>query len=246
MSQNPATEQHSLGQSLLLHLLPGILIGAAYFALTPLFRSAGYPSVMALMCALALVLVPTELGYLLYQGKKKTGRYSLRGVISYIAPIPFWQYFVLVPLLFVVVGVVFTLLKPVDGLLHQTLFAWVPALESGLQAGYSRGALIVTWVTAAIFGTLVGPTVEELYFRGYLLPRMGYAGKWAPLLHSLLFGLYHIWTPWMFLTRTLGMLPLVYAVRRRNLYLSIIVHILVNALDVVTAVGFIAAMVGAP
>ena len=73
---------------------------------------------------------------------------------------------------------------------------------------------------------------------------MGYAGKWAPLLHSFLFGLYHIWTPWMFLTRTLGMLPLTYAVRWRNLYLSIIVHILVNTLDVIAAVVFIVGISG--
>ena len=89
---------------------------------------------------------------------------------------------------------------------------------------------------------LAGPIVEELYFRGYLLPRMGYAGRWAPLLHSFLFGLYHIWTPWMFLTRTLGMLPLVYAVRWRNLNLAIIVHVLVNMLDVFTAIAFITQM----
>jgi hypothetical protein len=63
-----------------------------------------------------------------------------------------------------------------------------------------------------------------------------------PLLHSLLFAFYHIWTPWMFVTRTLGMLPLVFAVQRRNLNLSIIVHILTNSLDVFAAFGFILGM----
>ena len=91
----------------------------------------------------------------------------------------------------------------------------------------------------AIFGAVVGPTVEELYFRGFLLPRMGYAWKWAPLLHSFLFGLYHVWTPWMFLTRTVGMLPLIYAVQRRNLNLGIVTHILINLVDVIAGVSFI-------
>jgi len=94
----------------------------------------------------------------------------------------------------------------------------------------------------AIFGVLAGPIVEEMYFRGYLLPRMEYAGKFAPFLHSLMFGLYHIWTPWMFLTRTLGMLPLAYAVRWRNLNIAIIVHVLINMLDVFTAIAFITQM----
>jgi len=30
-----------------------------------------------------------------------------------------------------------------------------------------------------LFGAVIGTVVEELYFRGHLLPRMSYAGKWA-------------------------------------------------------------------
>jgi membrane protease YdiL (CAAX protease family) len=178
----------------------------------------------------------------LYQAKKKNGSFSLRGVVLYRNPIPTWQYFVWVPALFVVMGLIFTLMKPVDAFLQDNLLAWIPTLESGLQSGYSQGALILTYAMLAVFGAVLAPLVEELYFRGYLLPRMGFAGKWAPLLHSLLFGLYHFWTPWMFVTRTLGMLPLIYAVRRRNLNIAIIVHILVNFVDVVAGVGFIIAM----
>ena len=235
-------ESHAPACSILLHLAPGILAGACYFALIPFLRSLGYPSIMALMCAGVLIILPVELGWLFYVGKKNNGRLSVQGVVLYRNPIPSWQYFLFVPALFVLLGVIFTLMKPVDTVLQQQVFGWLPALEGGLQAGYSRSALIATWTMVAIFGVLAGPITEELYFRGYLLPRMGYAGKWAPLLHSLLFGLYHIWTPWMFLTRTLGMLPLAYAVRWRNLNLAIIVHVLLNTLDVFTAIAFIAAM----
>jgi membrane protease YdiL (CAAX protease family) len=168
----------------------------------------------------------------------------LKGVVLYRNSITLWQYIIGVLLLFIALGLIFTMMKPVDVFFHEQVFSFLPALESGLEAGYARSALIVTWTMVAVFGAVVGPTVEELYFRGYLLPRMGYAGKWAPLLHSFLFGLYHLWTPWMFLTRTLGMLPLAYAVRWRNLDLAIIVHILVNMLDVFTAAAFISAMSG--
>ena len=242
MLENNAVEQHSIARSIFLHLSPGILIGAGYFALTPVLRSLGYPSIMALLCSLVLILIPFELGYLLLQAKKKNGSFSLRGVVMYRNPIPTWQYFVWVPVVFVVMGIIFTLMKPVDAFLQGTLFAWMPAMESGLQNGYSQGALILTYAMLAVFGAVLAPWVEELYFRGYLLPRMGFAGKWAPLLHSFLFGLYHVWTPWMFVTRTLGMLPLVYAVRRRNLNIAIIAHILVNLVDVVSGVVFIMAM----
>jgi membrane protease YdiL (CAAX protease family) len=242
VNQTAAVEQHSPGQSILLHLLPGFLTGAGYFFFIPIFRQWGYPSMMALMCAVAVILIPAELGYLLYQGKKKNGRFSLSGVVFYRTSIPFQQYFIWVPVLVVVMGIIFMPMKPVDAFLQQKLFAWIPVLESGLEAGYSRSALIWTTIMLAIFGAVIAPIVEEFYFRGYLLPRMDYAGKLAPLLHTLLFGLYHMWTPWMFLTRTLGMLPITVAVQRKNLNLAIIVHILVNMLDVITAVVFILGM----
>lgn len=242
MNSPLSVEQHSFGKSVLLHLLPGFLIGGCYFALIPILHRWGYPSIMALMCAILLILLPFELGWLLYEGKRKNGRFSLDGAVRYRTPIPTLQYFLWVPVLFLLLGAIFTLMKPLDVFLQGKIFAWLPTLESGLQVGYSRGILVVTWSMQAIFGVLAGPIVEELYFRGYLLPRMGYAGKWAPLFHSFLFGLYHIWTPWMFLTRTFGMLPLAYAVRWRNLNLAIIVHVLINILDLLTAIAFIAQM----
>jgi len=242
VNQGISVEQHSIGQSLLLHLLPGALIGSCYFALRPVLDRWGYPSMMALMVALVLILVPVELGYLLYQGKKRNGRYSLQGVVLYRTSISNWQYLLWVPVLLVIMAVIFTAMKPVDAFLQSNLFSWVPVLESGLRDGYSREVLVRTYLMLAVFGAVVGPTVEELYFRGFLLPRMEYAGKWAPLLHGFLFALYHMWTPWMFVTRTLGILPLAYAVKRRNLYVGIASHILVNLADVVAGVAFIVGM----
>ncbi|MDA3936117.1 MAG: CPBP family intramembrane metalloprotease [Actinomycetota bacterium] len=180
--------------------------------------------------------------YPLYIGKKRNWRYSLQGVVLYRTPIPALQYILWFPVLLVIMGVIFTAMKPVDTSLQSTLFSWLPVLESGLTDGYSREVLIRTYMMLAVFGAVVGPTIEELYFRGFLLPRMEYAGKWAPRLHSFLFALYHMWTPWMFVTRTLGIVPLAYAARRRNLNLVITVHILVNLVDVIAGVVFILGM----
>jgi membrane protease YdiL (CAAX protease family) len=58
----------------------------------------------------------------------------------------------------------------------------------------------------------VGPFVEELYFRGYLLPPMSQMGKRAPFVNSVLFSLYHFWSLWSLLTRVVGVTPLAYAV----------------------------------
>ena len=244
MNEALIEDQHSSGKSLLLHLFPGFLTGLCYFALLPFFHKIGYPSIMALMAVVLFMLIPFELGYLYYQGHQKNGQFSLDGIVHFRVPIPVWQYFIWVPILFVFVGIVFTLFKPIDYILQNNLFGWMPPMENGLQGGFSKRALITTYGMVAIFGAVIGPTVEEYYFRGYLLPRMKFAGKWAPLLHSFLFALYHVFTPWMIVTRTIGMLPLIYAVKKRNLYVSIIVHILLNLVDVVIGVSFIIGMTG--
>lgn len=53
-----------------------------------------------------------------------------------------------------------------------------------------------------MFVAVLTPLVEELYFRGYLLPRM--KGEFATLFHSFLFAAQHVLEPWMIIPRTLA------------------------------------------
>ena len=233
-------EKHSTTQSVILHLLPGILIGCFYLLVRQPVASMGYPSIIALILAYAFILIPIELGYLLDQGKKKTGRFTLQGIISYRNSIPWWQYLVWVLVIFIAVGVIFTLLKPVDAFLQGKLFFWLPDINYGLDGNYSRKTLIVTYSLVFIFVAFLVPLVEELYFRGYLLPRM--KGKFAPLLHSFLFAVQHVLEPWRIITRTLGFLPILFGVKKKNIYIGIIVHILCNTVNVITGIVFIVKM----
>ena len=233
-------EKHTTAQSIILHLFPGILVGCFYFLARQPVANLGYPSIFALLLAFAFVLIPVELGYLLVQGKKKTGRYTLQGMISYRNSIPQWQYIVWPLVIFVVIGGIFTLLKPVDAFLQERLFFWMPDLNSGLDGNYSRTILIVTYSMFLVFNVFLAPMVEELYFRGYLLPRM--QGRFATLLHSFLFAAIHIFTPWMIITRTLGLLPLVIGVKKKNIYVGMIVHILSNSVGFITGIVFITKM----
>jgi membrane protease YdiL (CAAX protease family) len=200
----------------------------------------GYPSVIALILAYAFILIPIELGYLLYQGKRKTGRFTLQAIISYRNPIPWWQYLVWVLIIFIATGAMVTLLKPFDAFLQERLFFWMPDINYGLDGNYSRNTLIVTYSMVFIFIAVLTPLVEELYFRGYLLPRM--KGKYAPLFHSFLFAAQHVLEPWMIITRTLGFLPILFGVKKKNIYVGIIVHILCNMVNVITGIAFILMM----
>src|SRR5207248_6882977 len=85
---------------------------------------------------------------------------------------------------------------------------------------------------------VVVPWAEELYFRGYLLPRMGALGRWAPLVNTALFSLYHVWLPWEFFSRVVALLPAIYVVWwKRDLRVSIWVHMLLNSTGSIGLLG---------
>lgn len=96
-----------------------------------------------------------------------------------------------------------------------------------------------------VLNVFAGPMVEELYFRGYLLPRMTRYGRWAPLLNVTLFSLYHFWSPWSFLSRIAGVTPFAYAVWwKRNVYLGMAVHIALNAIGTATIIALVSSRLG--
>jgi membrane protease YdiL (CAAX protease family) len=235
-------EQHTLGQTVLLHLAPGLLVGAAFFLSAPLAHQWRLPPFMALCFAVGAVLVPGMLGFLLYQGYKKHGRLSLDGVVYYRDEVPWWLLVGLMPVIFLLSGGLIVLLAPVGRAIFTAYFAWLPdifLLTPDLHA-YPRQTLIVSYLVFFMLITVAAPVVEELYFRGYLLPRLERFGIWAVLINSVLFALYHIWTPWLAVGRAAGLLPLILIVqRKRNIYLGMGAHILANSVDVLVGVAFI-------
>lgn len=227
---------------MVLHLLPGLLAGALYFMIVPVVRDMGFPGIMALIIAGILVLLPFEAAILLLHARS-TGTGLFRGVIQNIQPLKSSQYFIWVPVILVLTALLFKLFSFSSDFL-VTLFDWLPAsviLDMGPGGEYSKQALIITYALMLVFMVLVVPAMEELYFRGYLLPRMPLSLRGtAPVVHSALFALYHTWTPWMFVTRTVGLLPLVYTVqKKRNIYIAVIVHCLLNSVDFFAGVIFI-------
>ena len=235
------SEEHSIWKSIILHLLPGILGGIVYFLIVNFMREQGFPSVSALIVAGVLVITPLELSILIFQSRKNKKK-LFGGFLAYLQPLPVWQYIVWVIIIIISSGLIITLFTPITDYLRG-IFHWIPnemILDMGLSGVYSKTALIVTYAFILIFVVLIGPAVEELYFRGYLLPRM--SGKLSNLQHSFLFAVYHVFTPWMIITRMIGLLPLIYVVKKKNIYIGIIVHILVNLIDAVMGFAFIAGM----
>ncbi len=225
-------EQHSVARSVTLHLLPGILITVFYALITPVVRSLGFPSLMAIFLSILIMLVPFELGYLLYRSRLMNGDFSLRNVVLNRDLTPSIQLVALVIPLFIWSGIFAVLLyPPLDAFFIGNFFSWLPDWFFFAEdfSQYSSGALLVTWVLGLILNAFVGPVTEELYFRGYLLPRISRFGALAPVINVVLFSLYHFFTPWQNVGRILGLLPMVYAVWwKRDIRIGIAVHVLGN------------------
>ena len=230
-------EQHSLPATIAYHLVPGVLILAVTVAAVPLVRAAGLPAMAAMLVA-EVVLMPIMLGHLLRLGRRRNGRLSLAGVVLYRRPLPRWQY----PLWgvgVVVWGMVmYWVFRPVTQYLTH-LFGWVPPdfLSDNVAdlGSFSKSALVVTFGTMVLLNGLIAPTIEEMYFRGYLLPRLSRLGWNAPLLNAVLFILYHVWQPWYYVYTLFTMAAFIFPVHRtKNIYIGIWAHTLLNVVGNVT------------
>lgn len=225
-------EQHSIPQTILYHLLPGAFIFLVYIGLLQVLGQYNLPSILIFIGVVPLALIPAELGLLYYLGWKRNGRLSLDGIVLYREPIKIRHYFWLAPLMFVIIVILFIVVSSFSEPIYR-LFDWWPTgwiISFGL-ATHSKSLLLMTYVLSVIVTGIIAPIIEELYFRGFLLPRLSRFGKWAPLIESPLFALYHFWSPSQFVERAIALLPFAYFGQyKRNIYVGMIVHVALNSL----------------
>ena len=225
--------QQPILQSIVLHLLPGILAALVYTIAAPFLNSLGYPSNFAFLLAGLFVLVPFELGFLFHQGKKRNGTLSLNGIVLYREPMPLKQYVLFATTLFLYANFILVVVyPPIAQVLIKTLFFWLPDwFFLSLSLEYSKSVLLTTALLGLFINGFVAPITEELYLRGYLLPRISRLKAWAPLINATLHSVYHFWMPWQVPGLILMGFPAAFAVWwKRNIYLGIILHIAGNVL----------------
>ena len=230
------TTQLSTPVLLALHLVPGALMTAGFVLFAPVSAALGFPPLAALLAAIVLILMPTELGVLWWAARREGVR--IGDLIPYRDSLSGREWAVWVPGLVVLAFLGFGLLQAIEPAVIDRLFGWLPdwyvaPIQIDRIGDYTASAWIVTLAAYLAINGLLGPIVEELYFRGYLLPRMERLGRWAPLVNVSLFSLYHFWSPWQVMARIVGLGPTVYAVRaKRSVYLGMVVHCTLNTLSV--------------
>lgn len=198
------------------------------------------PSILLFYLLAFVILFPIELAAVLIESKKKYGNYSFKSAFSNYEKMSWWKILIYASILFGFAGLMSATVAPLEKILTQPLadkfqqivpvyFYW-SNMEYLRQ--YPANIISITFVVYFMMNVIVGPIVEELFFRGYLTSKISRFGKWSPCIITVMFSFYHFWLPLNNLFRIAVFLPAAYlAWKKKNIYISIVFHCLCNLIS---------------
>ena len=223
--------------------IPAAILYIAHYVLAPRLVESGQPYLVAYLAAyvstMALFLVAALAAYRLddnpwrWEGFRERFRLNRMRWQDWL-----WALGILVFVIASYFGLAFT----AGWLARNPLFAphpvFAPEFGPAGAAGRVPGTFMGTPITGSLgialvflLGWLFNIIGEELWFRGYILPRQEHAmGRHAWIANGLMFTLNHIWQPWNLLMILPGALLGAWVVQRRgNTWILIVSHGLANA-----------------
>ena len=243
MPQKDTIKPLGILPTVLFYLVPTIILYAAHYLLVPSYlQRTGHPylagyligwvSTMLMFFIAALAAYRMEGNP--WTGKSFAERYRLKKISGKDV---IWTLAVLIFMGVTYFGLGFT----TEWLARVTIFAPHPSFapefgpdgaSAHVPGAFMGMVLKGKWWIALVFflGWFFNIAGEELWFRGYILPRQERAfGKNAWIANGIMFWLNHIWQPWNLLIILPGVLFGVYVVQRRqNTWILLISHGLLN------------------
>ena len=222
--------------------IPTSILGVIYVVLGHICQ---IPQLLLFCFLFTMILVPIELGSILWASKKEYGTYSLRSAFDGQEKIAVWKVMMIAIAFCAIAGVLSAVIAPIENRMmaeaRNTVLSHLPAgfdwTNYEYLKSFPKSIRILTCVYYGIFNVFVGPITEELYFRGYLTSHYEKQNSFTPIVIAVLFSLYHFWLPFDNVFRILAFAPVAYiAYKKKNLYISICFHCICNLFSVV---GFV-------
>lgn len=213
-------------------MVPGVLITLFYFIFAPLLITWGFSPMFTLSLAIVLVLVPIQMGLLIFLKDKVTNTSCFRSILSQqtkVKPATFAFYVII---LIVFAGLILLLLSStLNDWLKNHMFSFMPIWARNSELQSSEPQRTITILSLFVFGNLIGPLVEEMYFRGFLIHRVHGSVMQKSIANAFLFALYHFWSPWDIISRTIAVTPHAWiTLKTNNIWISVFAHISINML----------------
>ena len=220
------------------HWYPGILLTLFFVAGTAGLNARGIPPQLILLLGIPLIIVPVMYIHL-NRAKKNENKDHISELISYRERLPKLRLTGYTIGLIVFAFVVYGATQPINSYLAESFLSWLPEwYRINDFSGYSGNIILITLILNLILNGLLAPFVEEIYFRGYLLPRMYHLGKYAPWVSTLLFSIYHFWQPQIYLTLIIALLPMTYLTwKAKSIKLAIYTHCGLNLFGALLSFG---------
>lgn len=237
-------KQLPLTRLLFNHFYVGVFITLFYIWIGPKFIQNGLPGISVLLIAELVILAPLVLIHLWWSRQQENVRLSFRELIPMQQKLSVRAFLLWTFGGFLACLLIYIPLYPMGLYLRETLFAWLPEWYFNPTYGTDDIQLVArVFLFGILIDGFIGPVAEEFFFRGYLLPRMAFLKKWAPIVNGALFGLYHFWQPHN-LIALMGLgIVLSYVVwKTKNIYIGMAIHILLNVIGAIG--GYMAVLEG--
>ena len=227
-------------KTIIFHLYPGIFITLGFIVLAPFFMRYGFPPQFGSLIAIAVVAVPLLLLHL-RSVKKQGGKDRITDINGLTNRLPTSRLISYSLGLVVFAFVIWGATQPLDAIITKKKLSWLPSWYTVQDfSGYTKDKIMITLILNLTLNGFLAPYVEELYFRGYLLARMQSFGKYAFAVNTILFSLYHLWQPYVYLTLILSLMPMMWLVwKTKDLRLAILTHSLLNLVGALLAFGLL-------
>jgi len=225
---------------IIFHLYPGVLITLGFIVFAPLFMRYGFPPQFGSLIAIAVVAVPLLLLHL-HRVKKQENKNRITDINGLTNKLPISRLIFYSLALIIFAFVIWGATQPLDAIITKKILSWLPSWYTVQDfSGYAKDKIIITLIVNLVLNGFLAPYVEELYFRGYLLARMQSFGKYAFVVNTILFSLYHLWQAYVYLTLILSLMPMMWLVwKTKNLQLAILTHSLLNLVGALLAFGLL-------
>lgn len=235
-------KQHSKLKSIFYHLYPGVGITIFFIIVAPYFVTIGLPPQMAMLIAIVFVVIPIILVHLM-KAKRSEKVKDINELMVYKEKLPAGKLTLYVIGLILFAFIIYGVTQPINAIISDKLFFWLPDWYQVRDfAGYSKQIILITLIFNLVLNGFLAPFAEELYFRGYLLPRMQTWGKMAPIVNAILFSIYHFWQPQIYLTLIIALVPLSYLTwKTKSLKLAIYTHCGLNIVGAIISFAMLGA-----